>query len=54
LAVVRWVVGADAPTEDEAVWVFGGEVGRVGDDGVEAPSDALVLRIGTGGEVAST
>lgn len=48
LAIVRRVFRSDAPTEDEAVWVIGiGKVGGVGDDGVEAPSDALVL-IGEG------
>lgn len=37
-------MGSDASTEDEAVWVVGGgKVGGVGDEGVEAASDALVL-----------
>ena len=40
---MRRVFGADAPTKDEAVWVVGRKVGGVGDDGVEALSDALVL-----------
>ena len=45
-AFMRRVFGADAPTKDEAVWVVGRKVGGIGDDGVEALSDALVL---TGG-----
>lgn len=47
LATVLWTIGCDASTEDKFVRMIGvGKVGGVGDDGLEAVLDALVLKIG--------
>jgi len=42
-----YIIGSNAPTEDESVRVLGvGKMGWVGDDGFKAVSDALVLEDG--------